>query len=73
VVEGLAGVLIVQCYGAPKLTTAAREGEGDSAELTEAKVRRHGGEVAPVAVLGVEQVEARRSETRSGTSCGVVL
>jgi hypothetical protein len=26
-----------------------------------------------VAVLGVEQAEALRSETRSGTSCGVVL
>jgi hypothetical protein len=33
-----------------------REGEGDGAELTEAKVRRRGGEVAPVA----ERIRVRR-------------
>jgi hypothetical protein len=38
----LIGALTVQCYGAPK--------------LTEAKIGRHGGEVAPA----VERIEVRR-------------
>jgi hypothetical protein len=39
--------LAERCHAAPKLTAAEWEGEGNGAELTDAKIGRHGGEVAP--------------------------
>jgi hypothetical protein len=80
-VEGLAGALIVRCCGAPKLTAAARGGRGRrrGAHRGQSRAARWRGcaggveDQSSAAVLGVEQVEARRSETRSGMSCGVVL
>jgi hypothetical protein len=44
----LAGELAERRHAAPKLTAVVREGEGDGAELTEAKIGRGGGEVASV-------------------------
>jgi hypothetical protein len=60
----LTRALTVRCYGAPKLTVAARGGRGQRRGAHRGQNR--------AAVLGVEQVEAQRSETWSGMSCGVV-
>jgi hypothetical protein len=77
----LAGVLTMQRYRAPKLTAAARGGRGRrrGAHRGQNRAVRWRGcagseeDRTLVTVLGVEQAEAQRSETRSGTSCGVVL
>jgi hypothetical protein len=75
-----AGALTVRRYRAPKLTAVARGGRGrrrgaHRGHIRAARLRgcAGGGEDRGSAVvLGVEQVEAWRSETRSGMSCGVV-
>jgi hypothetical protein len=76
----LTGAHTVRRYGAPKLTMMARGGRGQRRRAHRGQNRAArwrgcagGGEDrSSAAVLGVEQAKAWRSETRSGTSCGVV-
>jgi hypothetical protein len=76
----LTRAITVRHYGAPKLTAVARGARGRQRGAHRGQNRAArwrgcagGGEDwGSVVVLGVEQVEAQRSETRSGMSCGVV-